>query len=136
MDKIRSKLAEARDEEDFQGVGLLCREALISVAQAVFEPGHHQALDDKTPSPTDAKTQIEAYIASELPGPSNEALRKHARASLDLANALQHTRTAGFRLAALAAEATTVVVNVLAIVSGRRDPVEQPANKGDEEGAT
>ena len=122
MDKVRRKLAEARDEEDFQGVGLLCREAIISVAQVVYDPERHRTLDGKSPSPTDAKRQIEAYIATKLAGPSNEALRKQARASLDLANALQHKRTAGFRLAALAAEATTAIINVLAIVSGRRDP--------------
>jgi hypothetical protein len=41
---------------------------------------------------------------------------------LDLANALQHRRTATFRDAAMCVEATTTVINVIAIVAGRRDP--------------
>jgi len=57
-----------------------------------------------------------------LAGPNNEASRNHARAAFDLANELQHKRTANFRLAALCAEATLAVMNLIAIVSGQRDP--------------
>jgi len=64
---------------------------------------------------------LEAYISSVIPGKSNETLRRHAKASLDLANNLTHRRTADFRLAALCAEATNAVVNIIAIISGRRD---------------
>jgi hypothetical protein len=35
---------------------------------------------------------------------------------------LQHKRTADFRHAALCAEATAAVINLVAIVSGQRDP--------------
>ena len=60
--------------------------------------------------------------AVELAGGSNEVVRRHARASVDLAVELQHRRTATFREAALCAEATTSVINVIAIISTRRDP--------------
>ena len=67
---------------------------------------------------------IEAYIAVELAGASKEALRRHAKAAFDLANELQHKRTADFRHAALSSEATVAVINLIAIASstGRRDP--------------
>jgi len=65
---------------------------------------------------------LEAYIAAELQGGPHEESRKHARAALNLANALQHRRTATFRDAALCAEGAAAVVNTIAIVSGRRDP--------------
>jgi hypothetical protein len=103
-------------------VGLLCRETLISVGQAVYDRASHPPLDSVEPSATDAKRMLEAYFAAELGGQSHEAERKHARAAFDLANALQHHRTAVFRQAALCAEATASVVNIVAIVSGRRDP--------------
>ena len=74
------------------------------------------------PSATDAKRMLDAYIAVELAGGANEASRRHAKSALDLANALQHQRTASFREAAMCVEATTAVVNVIAIVAGRRDP--------------
>src|SRR6266849_9518525 len=90
--EIRQRLEQASTEEQFQAVGTLCREALISLAQAVFDSAQHPTLDGVEASPTDFKRMIEAYIAVELGGASNEASRKHARAAFDLANELQHKR--------------------------------------------
>jgi hypothetical protein len=120
--ELRDRLASATAEEQFQAVGLLCREALISVAQAVYVLERHPSLDGVAPSPTDAKRMLEAYIAVELEGHVNEYARKHARSALDFSVNLQHKRTATFRDAAMCVEATTAVVNTVAIVSGRRDP--------------
>jgi hypothetical protein len=120
--ELRDRLASAQTEEQFQAVGLLGREAIISVAQAVYDRRRHPTLDGVEPSPTDGKRMLEAYIAVELSGGANEEARKHARSALEFAVALQHRRTAAFKDAALCAEATTAVVNVVAIVAGRRDP--------------
>lgn len=120
--ELRDRLASVTTEEQFQAVGLLCREALISVAQAVFIPERHPPLDGVTPSQTDAKRMLEAYIAVELGGGTHEEARRHCRSALDLAVGLQHRRTATFRDAAMCVEATTSVINIVAIVSGRRDP--------------
>lgn len=117
--KARYQLARARTEEDFQAVGLLCREILISVGQAVYDPEVHSTSDGVTPSGTDAKRQLEAFFSATLAGDVFEATRKHARAALDMAVALQHKRTADSRFAALCLEATASVVTVVAIVSGR-----------------
>lgn len=122
MNKMRQQLELGTNEEDYQQIGLLGREILISLAQAVYDPSLHPTVDGTDPSPTDAKRMLEAYIMSELEGGSNQAARKHARASLDLANDLQHRRTATFRSAALCAEASTSLVNIIAIISGRRNP--------------
>jgi hypothetical protein len=123
VSEIRQRLERAGTEEQFQAVGLLCREVLISLGQTVFDPSRHKVLDDAEVSSTDAKRMLEAYLAAELAGGENKVARQHARAALDLANELQHKRTASFRQAALCAEATTAVVNLIAIVSGQRDPL-------------
>lgn len=120
--ELRDRLASAVTEEQFQAVGLLCREALISLAQAVHVSERHPPLDGVTPSPTDGKRMLEAYIAVELEGSAHEEARRHARSALGLAIDLQHRRTAAFRDAAMCVEATTSVINIVAIVSGRRDP--------------
>lgn len=120
-DELRKRFAEARTEEQYQAVGLLCREALISTAQAVFNPNLHLTIDGVKASDTDAKRMLEAYISAALTGSVNDFLRKHARASLDLAVHLQHRRTATFREAALCVEAITSVINIIAIVAGLRD---------------
>ncbi|MCX5723478.1 MAG: hypothetical protein NTX84_02950, partial [Nitrospirae bacterium] len=71
---------------------------------------------------TDAKRMLDAYLQVELESHSNDAAKKHARTALHFANDLTHKRTASFQNAALCAEATSSVVNIVAIVSGQRNP--------------
>ena len=106
---VRKRLETATMEEQFQAVGLLCRETLISLAQAVYDAELHPTLDEVTPSDTDAKRMLEAIFAVELKGSSNDEARAHARAAVGLALALQHKRTPNFRTAALCAEGETQV---------------------------
>ncbi len=122
LGETRKRLEEASTEEQFQAIGLLCRETLISLAQVVYDPARHEPVDGVEASQTDAKRMIDSYLSNEMMGSTNEVARRHAKAALDLANDLQHRRTATFRQAALCAEATTSVVNIIAIVSGQRDP--------------
>ena len=120
--EMRKALEVADTEEKSQAVGLLCRETVISLAQAVFDRKQHPTLDGVAPSPTDAKRMLEAYIAVVFAGGEHEHFRKHARSAYDLAAHLQHKRTATFRQAAVCAEATTSLVNLIAITAGVRDP--------------
>jgi hypothetical protein len=70
---------------------------------------------------------LDAYVQSELGGSTHESARKFARAALDLANDLQHRRTASFRDAALCVEATNAVVRVVGLVSGRLEVASREA---------
>ena len=119
--EIRLRLREAKNEEHFQVIGHLCREVLISLAENVYDPERHPAVDGKSPSCTDAKRMLEAFVAIELPGRSNETARKHVRSAVDLANDVQHDRAATFRDAALCAEATLSIIRIIAIISERRE---------------
>jgi hypothetical protein len=121
VDQVRRQLRLSKTEEQFQAVGLYCRESLISLAQEVYNPQRHPPVDEVIPSSSDAKRMLEAFIAAELGGNTNKVARKHAKAALDLANELQHERTATFRNAALCAEATISVVNIIAIIAGMRE---------------
>jgi hypothetical protein len=120
--EVRKRLETASTEEQFQAVGMLCRETLISLGQAVYDAEAHPTLDGKQASDTDAKRMLEAYIAVAFAGSANEHIRKHARAAYDLAAQLLHRRTASFRDAAACTEATTSLVNLIAIMAGLRDP--------------
>jgi hypothetical protein len=120
LQEVRARLDAATTEEQCQIVGLLCREVLISVGQAVYDAARHTTSDGVQPSDTDAKRLLEAIFETELTGSVNEEARAHARAAVRLALALQHKRTADYRTAALCAEASTSVVNLAAIVADRR----------------
>lgn len=117
MRKARSQFEVASAEEDYQAIGLLCREVIISLAQAVFDPDLHETLDGVTASATDANRMLEAYIGHVFPGGSNKEVRAHARASLALTLNLQHRRTATKQLAALCVEATASTTAVISIIA-------------------
>lgn len=117
--QIINQVATSKNEEEFQTIGLLCRECLISLAEAVYDPASHATSDGVEPSKTDAARMLEAYFGAEYGGASHEALRRHAKASLGLAVQLQHKRGANSRDAALCAEATRTLVNIVAITACR-----------------
>lgn len=121
LSKVRNQLAIASAEEDFQSIGLLCREVIISLAQAVYEPSLHEPLDRVTPSETDANRMLDSYIAHVFPGPSYKEVRTHARASLALALNLQHRRTATRQLASLCLEATASTSAIISIIARQAD---------------
>jgi hypothetical protein len=120
LQEVRSRLDSAQTEEQYQAVGLLCRESLISVAHEMYNPQRHIPSDGVQPSETDAKRMLDAIFEADFHGSANDEARRHAKAAVNLALALQHKRTADFRTAALCAEATYSVVNMLAILAGRR----------------
>ena len=128
LGEARKVLESASTEEQFQSVGLHCRETLISLAQTVFDPDQHPPVrgDDVEASVIDGKRMLDRFLAVEVSGRSNTQARRLAKVSLDLANDLQHRRTANFRQAALCAEATASVINIIAIISGVRDPSDNP----------
>jgi hypothetical protein len=125
LDRVLQKATDtfrlAAVEEDFQMVGLLCREAFISLAQTIYDGSRHQTVDGVVPSITDSKRMLEAFFAVDLPGASNEASRRHARAAVSLADSMVHRRIASYRDAALCLEATTSTVNLAFILTGRAE---------------
>jgi AbiJ-like protein len=120
LQEVRLRLDTAETEEQYQAVGLLCREVLISVAQEVYDPVRHPSLDGVSISTSDAKRMLETIIDNDLQGSDSKEARAHARAAVNLSVALQHKRTADFRMAALCAEGALSVINMLAILAGRR----------------
>ena len=122
LDEARRRLEGASTEEQFQAVGLFCREVLTSLAQAIYDPSRHPSLDGVEISDSDVKRMFDSYLETEVAGGANANTRKYARAAYDLALELQHKRTAAFRQAAFCLEATASVVSIVAILSGVRDP--------------
>ncbi|HTI60388.1 hypothetical protein [Mucilaginibacter sp.] len=119
INEIRVRQLDAKTEEQFQVIGLLSRETIITLAQAVFNKEKHPSTDGTDISKTDAKRMLEAYINVEFAGSSNETLRRYAKATLDLANELTHKRTASKKDASLCASATISIINLIGTIEGR-----------------
>lgn len=120
IQETKLRLDTASSEEHYQTIGLISREVLISLAEATYDVEKYPPLDGISPSKTDAGRMLESLLEIELKGGTNKEARSHAKAALKLAIALQHKRTADFKTAVLCAEATASVVNIVAIICGRR----------------
>lgn len=116
--KIKQSSNVAKNEEDFQQIGLLCRETIISLAQAVFNPDIHGTKDEKGVEigKTDAVRMIGNYINVRLAGSSNEELRAYAKTTNNLANLLTHKRDAEKQDMLLSVSATIALINFIGIL--------------------
>lgn len=116
--KIKRESNNAKDEEDFQTIGLLCRDVIISLAQAVYDPLIHGATDDtgKQIGNTDAVRMIGNYVSVKLNGSHNKELRAYAKATNDLANQLTHKRSATKKDMLLIVSSTIALINFIGII--------------------
>ncbi len=116
--KIKQDSVTARIEEDFQQIGLLCREVIISLAQAVFRPEVHGAIDEegKTIGKTDANRMISNYLTYKLAGSSNQEIRAYAKNTNKLANQLTHKRDASRKDMLMAVSATIALINFIGVL--------------------
>ena len=129
MAELRKQLNAAATPVAFQNIGVPCREALISLAQAVFDPQRHPALDGDVQdcSSTDFKRMLNRYLAAEMKGAANKEIRKcvknaseFATSAYDLANKVQHDPNANYRNSALCVQATFSVVGLIQIIAEQR----------------
>jgi hypothetical protein len=115
IDEMKSRLEVAATEEQFQAIGMLGRETLITIAQQVFDADKHPTLDNVEASTTDAKRMLDAFLQYELSGTS-ERPRKFARASVDLGNQLTHDRGATKRDASMCLISVTAVASLIKMI--------------------
>ena len=116
--KIKRESNNAKDEEDFQTIGLLCRDVIISLAQAVYDPMIHGETDDtgKLLGNADAVRMIGNYVSVKLNGSHNKELRAYAKATNDLANQLTHKRSATKKDMLLIVSSTIALINFIGII--------------------
>lgn len=116
LKKCANQFATAKITEDYQQIGLLCRETFISTASIVYNTEMGNSEDGTVPSKTDSKRMLEIYIENKLNGQSNQTIRKYLRSSIDLSNELQHKRTASKVDAAICLQATISVVKTIMFI--------------------
>lgn len=115
---LRSRVRGATTPEQCQTIGQSARDTIISLAQAVFRVDVHWRSGGDAPSATDAKRQLDAYFAFTLAGGGNDEARSFARASVQLADAVTHKRTATNKDARVAALAADSLVRLVALLEG------------------
>ena len=119
--KIKRDSNSAKNEEDFQAIGLLCRDVIISLAQAVYNPSIHGETDDNGTriGSSDAVRMLGNYIEYALKGSHNKELRIYAKTTNDLANQLTHKRSATKKDMLLTMSSTIALINFIGIIEDK-----------------
>lgn len=119
--KMKRDSNTAKNEEDFQEIGLLCRDVIISLAQAVYNPLIHSETDDHGTriGSSDAVRMLGNYIDFSFMGKHNKELRVYAKATNDLANQLTHKRSATKKDMLLTISSTIALINFIGIIEGK-----------------
>jgi hypothetical protein len=119
IDEMKSRLEVAETEEQFQAIGMIGRETLITIAQQVFDADKHPTIDGVEASKTDAKRMLEAFLNYELKNTSEKA-RKFAKASVDFGNQLTHDRGATKREATMCLISINSVASLIKTIDGSK----------------
>lgn len=119
--KIKRDSNAAKNEEDFQAIGLLCRDVIISLAQTIYVPEVHGSTNEKGVEigKTDAVAMIESYVKYKLDGSSNEELRAYVKGANKLANRLTHRRNASKKDMLLTMSSTIALINFIGIIEDK-----------------
>jgi len=114
---MRTKLEIAQTLDDFQDVGRRAREILIDLGNLVFDNSMLK-VGEQVPGANDAKARLDAFFAYQRPGSANADLRQMMRAAFTLSNTVTHADDASAEHAFAVAEATMLVVRVVAKIRG------------------
>ena len=119
--KIRSNSLAANDVEDFQSIGVLCREVLVSLGQLVYNPALHGE-DDETGTKigkADAERMFLAYFKYKLSGKHNKELRDYVKGVKGIANQLTNKDTSTRKDMLLTVSMTLSLINFIGILEDK-----------------
>lgn len=104
----------AKETEDFQAIGVQCREIMIELGNTIYSP--EMAGDKEQPKDADFKNKAEFFVGFYLSGSDNADYRKCikeiTKATWDYANKITHSRNATFYEVSTCVTLTTSLVGV------------------------
>lgn len=110
---LRRRFADARTPEDYSDVGNRAVSALEELANQVYDPKKHVREGEEPLPYSKTKERFNCYIEEKLSGPSNAALRKVARGTVDLSQALKHGSVTTRTNAGLVGDSVIFLANML-----------------------
>lgn len=113
-------MANAEEAEDFQAVGMRCREALLSLGSE-HQDAEWVRVPAERPMASDAKQWLRIYADSLTTGRPRDYLRSLAQRTWEIANWLTHYTEATEWDAQLVLDATAQLINTFALLRIRHE---------------
>lgn len=114
VSELRRHFESASTQQDYSNVGNDCVSALEALSAVAYDHGRHGTDGEDEPPVASTKKRLESIIEVELTGPENAPLRKLARATIEVAQAVKHRRETTTRTeAGISADSVILLANML-----------------------
>lgn len=111
--ELRRHFGGALTPQDYRNVGNDCTIVMEALSRQLYDPDRHLREGEQEPPVNNTKQRLERFVEDAATGPENAALRKLARAGIEMAQAVKHNPTPDRRSAGVAADATILLANLL-----------------------
>ena len=111
--ELRRHFQSARTPQDYRNAGNDCVTVTEALSAQVYDPSTHLRPGENEPPVDKTKQRLERFVEDALPGAENAAVRKLARASIELAQEVKHSDTPSRRDAGIAADSVIQLANLL-----------------------
>ncbi|WP_404316266.1 hypothetical protein [Prescottella equi] len=114
VSELRRHFESASTQQDYSNIGNDCVAILEALSATVYDHSKHQRGDEAEPPVASTKARLDRYIEVELAGSQNAELRKLARATIEVAQAVKHRRSSVSRTdSGISADAVILLANML-----------------------
>jgi hypothetical protein len=111
--ELRRHFRTARTPQDYRAVGNDCVHLTEALSRVVYVHAEHGPQDEPEPPAAKTKLRLERYVDARLPGSYNTEMRKFARVTIELAQAIKHSGTPTRTEAGILADAVILLANML-----------------------
>ncbi len=113
INEVRRHFGSARSPQDYRNVGNDCVAVLERLSEVVFDPEFHLREGEQEPPVANTKDRLGRFVDNAASGPANAEIRKVARATIELAQAIKHQGEPTRRNAGIAADSVILLANLL-----------------------
>jgi hypothetical protein len=113
ISELRRHFNAARTPQDYRAVGLDCVAVIEALSAHAYDPARHIRSGEVEPPVTNTKMRLERFVEDAVPGSDNAAIRRLARATIELAQQVKHSDTPTRREAGIAADTVILLSNIL-----------------------
>ena len=110
---LRRHFQGARSPQDYRNVGNDCVIVTEALSRQLYDSEVHLRAGETEPPVGNTKQRLDRFVDDAAAGSENAALRKLAKASIELAQEVKHRDTPGRREAGVAADSVILLANLL-----------------------
>ncbi len=113
ISELRRHFRSARTPQDYRAVGNDCVAVTEALGRQVYQPALHLRPGETEPPAANTKQRLERFVEDAVPGADNAAVRKLARAVIELSQQIKHSSAPTRLEAGICADAVIQLANML-----------------------